>query len=88
MGYKKAEAVLPKELLDEIQKYIEGEYIYIPKSTKKSGWGEKSGTREELVRRNKEIRRQFEEGTTIQTLSDSYHLSINTIKKIVYSRKG
>lgn len=41
MGYKKADAVLPKELLDEIQKYVEGEYLYIPKSTTKSGWGGK-----------------------------------------------
>ncbi len=87
MGYKKADAVLPKELLDEIQKYVEGEYLYIPKSTTKSGWGEKSGAREELVIRNNKIRSQFRDGKTISDLAEMHYLSINTIKKIVYTKK-
>ncbi|MEY9971170.1 hypothetical protein ABH966_001536 [Lysinibacillus sp. RC46] len=30
MAYKKASVILPKELLLEIQKYVQGETIYIP----------------------------------------------------------
>ena len=30
MGYVKAETILPDNLLREIQKYIQGEYVYIP----------------------------------------------------------
>lgn len=38
MKYRKAESVLPQELLEQIQQYIQGEYIYIPnkKGMKKS----------------------------------------------------
>ncbi|WP_432409694.1 hypothetical protein [Wukongibacter sp. M2B1] len=50
-------------------------------------WGEKSGAREELVKRNNKIRREFKEGKTIEELADQFYLSINSIKKIVYSKR-
>jgi len=85
--YKKAETVLPKELLDEIKKYVQGEYLYIPSgSESRRAWGEKSGTRKELAARNKAIRSDFQAGSSINTLSESYFLSVNTIKKIVYTK--
>jgi len=88
MSYKKADKVLPKNLLDEIQKYVQGEYIYIPSaSNSKKGWGVKSGTREELVQRNNNIRKEFKDGSAISDLASKYYLSINTIKKIVYTKK-
>ena len=31
MSYIKAGDVLPKELVDKIQDYIDGEYIYVPR---------------------------------------------------------
>ena len=31
MGYRKAADVLPKQLIAEIQKYIDGEMLYIPR---------------------------------------------------------
>jgi hypothetical protein len=33
MSYIKAEYVLPQELLELIQQYIDGDYIYIPRKT-------------------------------------------------------
>ena len=33
MSYKKADKILPKELLELIQQYVEGESIYIPRRT-------------------------------------------------------
>ncbi len=87
-AYKKADNLLPKELLDEIQKYVQGEYLYIPSTSgNRKAWGEKSGARKELAKRNEEIRKAFNEGMTIETLSESYYLSVNSIKKIVYSKK-
>lgn len=85
--YKKADSVLPKELLDEIQKYVQGEYIYIPNSTgERKAWGEKSGARRELVERNQRIRKAYKKGSAIEELADSYYLSISSIKKIIYSK--
>ena len=31
MKYTTANEILPKELLEQVQKYIQGQYIYIPK---------------------------------------------------------
>lgn len=85
--YKKADGILPKELLDEIQKYVQGEYLYIPSADgSRKAWGEKSGARRELVERNQQIRKDFKSGVTIDTLSETYFLSVNSIKKIVYSK--
>ena len=49
MGYVKAENVLPEEVLKLIQKYVDGEYLYIPrKKGNEMSWGEKNGTRKNL----------------------------------------
>ncbi len=41
MSYLRAEEILPKEVLELIQQYIDGESIYIPRKEKRD-WG--SGT--------------------------------------------
>ncbi|RDI45666.1 CD3324 family protein [Falsibacillus pallidus] len=87
MKYVKAAAVLPDELLVEIQKYVQGEAIYIPKPDKKrTQWGAKSGSRRRLDHRNEEIRKAFLTGTSIDHLAAEYFLSIESIKKIVYTK--
>lgn len=87
MSYKSAEKVLPKDLMEEIQKYIQGEYIYIPSTPgAKKRWGVKSGIREELMRRNSEIRRRYSEGADLDELAERFFLSVYTIKKIIYSK--
>lgn len=40
--YFNAEEVLPAELLDEIQRYVQGAALYIPKQGQRAGWGEKT----------------------------------------------
>lgn len=55
MKYKNAKNILPKELLTEIQKYIQGDIIYIPIQGEKTSWGKKSGYKEALNNRNKQI---------------------------------
>ena len=56
MRYQKASEILPVELVELIQDYIDGEYVYIPrKQENKKKWGVASRTREELRLRNVEI---------------------------------
>lgn len=40
MGYVKAMDVLPREIVEQIQKYVSGEVIYIPKKAGKKPYGE------------------------------------------------
>lgn len=43
MAYKNGKEVLPASLLREIQKYIQGELIYVPtKEEVRKRWGEKT----------------------------------------------
>ncbi|GEN85994.1 CD3324 family protein [Oceanobacillus sojae] len=87
MKYIKADYVFPEELLKEIQKYVQGELIYIPKlPEKRKKWGEKTGAREYLDQRNAEISRKFSAGISIDKLSETFCLSYDSIKKIVYSK--
>lgn len=87
MSYKKGVEVLPAHLLEQVQKYIDGGLIYIPKRSDKIGWGCKSGTRKSLDRRNKRIQTLFTKGVSISKLAENFYLSEETIKKIVYGKK-
>lgn len=87
MRYVKAEAVLPDSLVREIQKYIQGEYVYIPSgNTVRKKWGEKSGNRDYIRRRNEIICWKHKSGCTIAALAEEFFLSIDSIKKIVYTK--
>jgi Mor family transcriptional regulator len=88
MKYKKAESVLPEALLNEVRKYIQGEYLYISKADgSKKKWGEKTGVKRQLTERNRLIRQAFQEGRSIEDLSKEYFLAVNTIKQIVYTKE-
>jgi Mor family transcriptional regulator len=84
MSYKNGKDVLPPSLLRQLQEYIEGEIVYIPKKERKrAGWGENNGARLLIERRNKEIYRQYRNGSTMIELIQSYHLSEDSIRKII-----
>ena len=88
MRYVNAHEVLPEELLMEIQKYVQGDLIYIPKPEKERiQWGVLSGERQRLQKRNEQIKKQFQNGLALQALAEQYHLSIETIKKIIYRKR-
>lgn len=88
MKYINANKVLPEKLIMEIQKYVQGETLYIPKrETEYQKWGTLSGGRQLLDHRNAAIRTSFINGSSIQQLAKEYYLSSETIKKIVYSHK-
>ncbi len=87
MRYKNAAEVLPPVLLREIQYYIEGELLYIPKSETKKEWGAVSGSKKFYSERNSRIRELFHGGMPIQDLAKQFGLSGSTIKKIIYQKK-
>ncbi|WP_400244442.1 CD3324 family protein [Niallia sp. JL1B1071] len=88
MKYTNATHVLPEKLIVEIQKYVQGETLYIPKQENAyKKWGTSSGGRNMLDRRNNAIKAAFANESTLQALAKEYHLSTETIKKIVYSHK-
>jgi Mor family transcriptional regulator len=88
MKYINATEILPKNLLNEIQKYIAGEILYIPQPEgPKSSWGSRTGSKQEIINRNKQIKFEKENGKTIEELMLKYNLSYDTIKKIVYIKK-
>lgn len=84
MAYKNAKDVLPCELLFEIQKYIDGDLIYIPTKSDKTEWGARSGARQKYAERNDEIRRQYRDKASVEELALRYFLSPDSIRKIVY----
>lgn len=84
MSYKNGRDILPPSLLKQLQDYIQGEIIYIPKKEqKRAGWGENNGTRLYIERRNNEIFRQHKSGMTMAELVRTYHLSEDSIRKII-----
>jgi DNA-binding NarL/FixJ family response regulator len=87
MRYRNADEIFPKELLAQIQTYFDGGLVYIPKLDKvRKKWGEKSGSRQFLIRRNQEIQRLFSNGEPIEYLAERFYLSPSSIKKIVYTK--
>ncbi len=87
MRYVNAHDVLPEELLMEIQKYVQGDLIYVPKPQKERiQWGALSGERQRLQKRNEHIKEQYQDGMPLLKLAEQYHLSIETIKKIIYKK--
>ena len=88
MKYIKAIDVLPKEVLEIIQEYIDGEYLYIPRKCENhKSWGEKSGIKNSLKIRNNEIYKKYLQGTPIYELTKEYFLSEKSIRRIISTEK-
>lgn len=87
MKYIKADSVLPIALVEELQSYIQGGYIYVPsKKDNKKKWGELSGCRYELEQRNRKIRKAYQQGKSVDELADIYYLSVHSIRKIIHEK--
>lgn len=85
MKYVNANTLLPAVLVEELQGYIQGGYIYVPvRQDQPKHWGELSGYREELEKRNREIIRSFKAGDSMEYLAEKYYLSVYAIRKIIY----
>lgn len=88
MSYVRAQEVLPEDLIRQIQDYIDGEYIYIPRrEERKCSWGEKSRGREELDIRNASIYADYLLGCKVNELAECYFLSEKSIRRIILEEK-
>ncbi|MFJ7980983.1 CD3324 family protein [Lysinibacillus xylanilyticus] len=88
MSYKKAKHILPAELLELIQEYVDGEYIYIlRRSEHKKNWGSGTTIREELDVRNSKIYNDYLSGMDPANLAEKYYLSSKSIQRIVLKEK-
>lgn len=85
MSYINANIVLPKELIKEIQKYVNGINLYIPKVPEaKSAC---SSYKLEISKRNQEIYEMFLQGEKISKLAAKYFLSEKSIYRILGEMK-
>lgn len=87
MKYENAKEILPEALLKEVQKYAGGKLLYIPVENEAKNWGEVSGYRQKLLKRNVMIRNRYKSGVTLSELAEEYFLSLDSIKKIVYGKQ-
>ena len=75
VSYTNADRILPRELLDAIQQYADGVYLYIPrKAERKRAWGEATDSRRERL-------------APVHKLAEEYYLSAKTIYKILASMR-
>lgn len=87
MSYLRAEDILPKELIETIQQYVDGKSIYIP-SKEKQTWGSKTDTRQFLHKRNLEIYEKYQNNASIRELVEEYSLSVKSIQRIIRNIKA
>lgn len=89
MGYKNGKNILPDELIEQIQKYVDGENIYIPrKEENRKGWGEDSDTKQLYHIRDAEIYQKYRAGYRVTDLAEEYYLSTQAIYKILSKQRG
>ena len=88
MKYVNGKDVLPPELLKEVQKYVSGEIVYVPKQEmQRASWGHISGARQQVHARNSRIVDRYRTGTTVNELIQEFCLSEASIRKIIYTHK-
>ena len=84
MKYSNAYNILPVDIVKIIQEYVDGEYLYIPrKEEEQKKWGENSGSRDTLKRRNAQIYLKYINGAVILDLAQEYYLSDKNIRRII-----
>ena len=85
MSYKNGRDILPERLLKELQKYVQGELIYIPRTEKeRAPWGEINGTRAMMDERNRSICCLYKQGVGVRSLMEEFNLSEDSIRKIIW----
>lgn len=88
MCYRRAEDILPMELIEMIQQYVGGENIYIPrKAESRREWGSSTRIREELEQRNESICADQAAGMKVPELAEKYYLSEKSIQRIIREQK-
>lgn len=84
MGYIRAEEILPIDIIELIQQYVDGENIYIPrKAANRQAWGAGTHIKQELMMRNRQIYKDYVAGSKASELACKYYLSEKSIQRIL-----
>lgn len=88
MSYINVYDILPKEIVEQIQEYVDGVHIYIPRKTdSRKSWGTNTDTKQLVSLRNQQIKLEHQSGSSVSELAQKYFLAEKTIQKIVYSKQ-
>ena len=87
MRYIRADEILPPELLEAVQEYIDGQLIYIP-SKEKQEWGSVTASRKYYCERNREIFLEWKAGASTEELSLRFSLSEKSVQRILRQQKA
>lgn len=88
MEYVKAKNILPAELIEKIQEYAAGTYLYIPqKKDGRKSWGERKNSREWYSERNRRIYGHYKSGFPVSEISQKFFLSEKSIYRIILQAK-
>lgn len=88
MKYINAQDILPQEILEKIYKHMDSGYLYIPRKMEdKKLWGENSGLKIEISKRNLDIYNKYLNNTKVKNLAKEYYLSESSIRRIIYQCK-
>lgn len=88
MSYRKAQDILPEEVIRLIQKYVDGENIYIPRiENNRKEWGSTTSAKKDIQTRNDNIFYDYKQGFSVSGLSEKYFLSEKSIQRILYESK-
>lgn len=83
MNYRNAEEIFPKELLQEIRRFMPEGYVYISASGERRPWGSMSGQRKQLQERNQKICEEYEHGRKVREIAKEQYLSERAVYKIL-----
>ena len=77
-----------ENMIKEIQKYVDGHSIYVPKKPdSRKNWGENTETLSFLEKRNEQIYSEYLEGCSITLLSEKYYSAEKSIQRIIRKKK-
>lgn len=84
MSYRRADDILPENILEIVQMYVSGEAIYVPKKKEcRKRWGSSTGVNEKLRIRNEQIWEQYQKGVSTKELALRYYLTEKSIQRIL-----
>ncbi len=87
MNYVNSSEVLPKELIDEIRRYVDGVYIYIPVNEDRKFVRVNRERQQGIVIRNRRIYNDYLSGKTYIDIANQYFLSEKSVRRIVLEKK-
>ncbi|MDE5937759.1 MAG: hypothetical protein K2H37_01585 [Lachnospiraceae bacterium] len=84
MSYRRADEILPENILEILQTYVSGEILYVPKKKEcRKRWGSSTGVNEKLRIRNEQIFEQYQKGVSTKELALQYYLTQKSIQRIL-----